>query len=89
MTDYAAQLGLLFQITDDLLDVTASAETLGKTPGKDVRSAKATYVNIHGLDGARQLAEQVHAKSIATLKQLNQPIERLHAIADYILHRSA
>ena len=89
VTDYAAQLGLLFQITDDLLDVTASAEALGKTPGKDVRSAKATYVNIHGLNGARQLAEQVHAKSLATLKQLNQPTERLHAIADYILHRSA
>ena len=89
VTDYAAQVGLLFQITDDLLDVTASAETLGKTPGKDVRSAKATYVNIHGLDGARQLAEQVHAKSLATLKQLNQPTERLHAIADYILNRSA
>jgi geranylgeranyl pyrophosphate synthase len=89
VTDYAAQLGLLFQITDDLLDVTASAETLGKTPGKDVRSAKATYVNIHGLDGARQLAEQVHTKSLGTLKQLHQPTERLHAIADYILHRSA
>ena len=89
VTDYAAQVGLLFQITDDLLDVTASAETLGKTPGKDMRSAKATYVNIHGLDGARQLAEQVHAKSLATLKQLKQSTERLHAIADYILNRSA
>jgi geranylgeranyl pyrophosphate synthase len=89
VTDYAARVGLLFQITDDLLDVTASAETLGKTPGKDVRSAKATYVNIHGLDGARQLADQVHAKSLATLKQLNQPTQRLHAIADYILNRSA
>jgi len=89
VTEYAAQLGLLFQITDDLLDVTASAETLGKTPGKDVRSAKATYVNIHGLDGARHLAEQVHAKSLATLKQLKQSTERLHAIADYILNRSA
>ena len=89
VTEYAAQLGLLFQITDDLLDVTASVETLGKTPGKDVRSAKATYVNIHGLDGARQLAGQVHAKSLATLKQLKQSTERLHAIADYILNRCA
>jgi geranylgeranyl pyrophosphate synthase len=43
ITSYGAQLGLLFQITDDLLDVTASAEELGKTPGKDVRSRKATY----------------------------------------------
>ena len=89
VSDYAAQLGLLFQITDDLLDVTASAEALGKTPGKDIRAAKATYVNIHGLDGARHLAELVHAKSIATIKQLDQSTERLHAIADYILNRSA
>ena len=89
VSDYAAQLGLLFQITDDLLDVTASAETLGKTPGKDMRAAKATYVNMHGLDGARKLAEQVHARSLGTLSQLDQPTERLHAIADYILNRTA
>ncbi len=89
VSEYASQLGLLFQITDDLLDVTASAEALGKTPGKDMRAAKATYVNIHGLEGARQLAEQVHAKSLTTLEQLDQPTERLHAIADYILNRSA
>ena len=88
VSDYAAHLGLMFQITDDLLDVTASAETLGKTPGKDVRAAKATYVNIHGLEGARHLAEKVHLKSLTTLEQLNQPTERLHAIADYILNRT-
>lgn len=89
ISEYAAQLGLLFQITDDLLDVTATAETLGKTPGKDIRAAKATYPNIHGLTGARELAEQVHARSLTTLKQLDQPTERLHAIADYILNRTA
>jgi geranylgeranyl pyrophosphate synthase len=89
ISEYAAQLGLLFQITDDLLDVTATAETLGKTPGKDMRAAKATYPNIHGLAGARKLAEQVHARSLTTLKQLDQPTERLHAIADYILNRTA
>ncbi|HKO62297.1 MAG TPA: farnesyl diphosphate synthase [Pyrinomonadaceae bacterium] len=88
VSDYAAHLGLLFQITDDLLDVTASAEALGKTPGKDMRAAKATYVNIHGLDGARQLGEQVHARALATLEQLDQRTERLHAIADYILNRT-
>ena len=88
ISEYAAQLGLLFQITDDLLDVTATAETLGKTPGKDMRAAKATYPNIHGLAGTRELAEQVHAQSLATLKQLDQPTERLHAIADYILNRT-
>jgi geranylgeranyl pyrophosphate synthase len=89
VSDYAAQLGLLFQITDDLLDVTASAETLGKTPGKDKRAAKATYPNLHGLDGARELAQQIHTRAGATLEQLNRPTGRLHAIADYILSRTA
>ncbi len=89
VSDYAGQLGLLFQITDDLLDVTASVETLGKTPGKDMRALKATYPNLHGLDGARERAQQVHTRARATLDQLNRPTDRLHAIADYILHRSA
>lgn len=89
ITDYAAQLGLLFQITDDLLDVTATAETLGKTPGKDMRSAKATYPNLHGVEPARELAGRVHQHARAALDQLDRPTKRLHAIADYILHRSA
>lgn len=89
VSDYAGQLGLLFQITDDLLDVTATVETLGKTPGKDMRSEKATYPNLHGVDAARVLANRVHGQARATLNQLAQPTQRLHEIADYILHRSA
>ena len=54
ITDYGAQLGLLFQITDDLLDVTATAEALGKTPGKDERSQKATYPALHGIEATQQ-----------------------------------
>ena len=56
VTEYAAQLGLLFQITDDLLDVTATAEAIGKTPGKDLRSEKATYPHLHGIDDAHDHA---------------------------------
>jgi geranylgeranyl diphosphate synthase type II len=87
ITDYAAQLGLLFQITDDLLDVTATAEALGKTPGKDMRSKKATYPNLHGIDAAHELAHRVHEQARATLDKISRPTERLHAIADYILER--
>lgn len=86
---YASQLGLLFQITDDLLDVTATAETLGKTPGKDVRSSKATYPAIYGVAAARQRSQLVHQQALAELAELNQPIERLRAIADFILIREA
>ncbi|HEV2884015.1 MAG TPA: farnesyl diphosphate synthase [Pyrinomonadaceae bacterium] len=89
VSDYAAHLGLLFQITDDLLDVTASAETIGKTPGKDLRSEKATYPNHHGMDAARELASRVHSQACDSLDRLQRPTEQLRAIADFILNRTA
>lgn len=87
VTDYAAQLGLLFQITDDLLDLTATAETLGKTPGKDLRSQKATYPAQYGLEATRQHLVEVHAAACAALTPLNRPTALLRAIADFILRR--
>jgi geranylgeranyl diphosphate synthase, type II len=89
ITDYATHLGLLFQITDDLLDVTATAETLGKTPGKDARCEKATYPSIYGIAGAEERAGHVHEEACATLKQIDRPTQRLRAIADFILTRDA
>jgi geranylgeranyl pyrophosphate synthase len=88
ITAYAAQLGLLFQITDDLLDVTASVETLGKTPGKDARSEKATYPALYGIEKAQERATQAHVSACAALDQINRPTEKLRAIADFILERS-
>jgi geranylgeranyl diphosphate synthase type II len=89
LTLYATALGLLFQITDDLLDVTATAEDLGKTPGKDARARKATYPSIYGLDAARERAHAVHQEALAALDELPAPAPTLHAIADFILHRRA
>ena len=89
VSDYASQLGLLFQITDDILDVTSTAEAMGKTPGKDLRSEKATYPHLHGIDAARELAHRVHRQARATLDQIERPSERLAAIANYILNRTA
>ena len=86
---YAAQLGLLFQITDDLLDITATVETLGKTPGKDARAQKATYPSLYGIETARQRADLVHQEACAVLKQIHRPTKRLRAIADFILRRKA
>ena len=87
LTRYASQLGLLFQITDDLLDVTATAEALGKTPGKDARSQKATYPGVHGLEAAHKRAVTVHQEACVALGELHRPTERLRAIADFILKR--
>ncbi|MEP6568995.1 MAG: farnesyl diphosphate synthase [Acidobacteriota bacterium] len=89
VTDHAAQLGLLFQITDDLLDVTASVETLGKTPGKDQRSSKATYPALYGVAATRTHLLKAHEAACASLDSLPQSTGLLRAIADFILERQA
>jgi geranylgeranyl pyrophosphate synthase len=89
VTRYAAQLGLLFQITDDLLDVTATAEALGKTPGKDARSSKATFPGIYGIEKTRERARLVHQQALAALAELDRPTPMLNAIAKFILERKS
>ena len=86
---YALELGLLFQITDDLLDVTASAEDLGKTPGKDARARKATYPALYGLDAARRRAGLVYEKACAALDLAEKPTPLLRALARLVLERRA
>jgi geranylgeranyl diphosphate synthase type II len=89
VSEYAAHLGLLFQITDDLLDVTASAKDLGKTPGKDARARKATYPALYGIDAARQHAIDIHQQTSRSLATIDRPTNTLSAIADFILQRNA
>jgi geranylgeranyl pyrophosphate synthase len=89
VTEYAAQLGLLFQITDDLLDVTATAETLGKTPGKDQRAKKATYPALYGVEASRKHLAHAHQSARAALEKIDRPTQLLHDIADFILQRQA
>jgi geranylgeranyl diphosphate synthase, type II len=86
---YAFDLGLLFQITDDLLDVTATAEDLGKTPGKDARARKATYPALYGLEAARERARGVYADARAALSTVEADTALLRGIAELILERRA
>ena len=88
ISNYSTHLGLLFQITDDLLDITASAAELGKTPGKDVRSRKATYPALYGIDEAREKAVKAHHAAYEALDQIDRPTDVLHRIVDFILHRT-
>jgi geranylgeranyl diphosphate synthase type II len=67
---FGNELGLLFQIVDDILDATGTAEELGKTPGKDEAAGKATYVSLHGIDGARELADEARARVLGQLEAL-------------------
>ncbi len=87
--DYAAALGLLFQITDDLLDVTATAEALGKTPGKDARAQKATYPALHGLEQAQARAHAVYLQALDALSEGEKSAPLLRSIARLILERRA
>ncbi len=89
VTNYASKLGLLFQITDDLLDVTQTTEVLGKTAGKDLRAEKATYPAFYGIEETRNLAEKVYREAVAALNNLEKPTAILREIADFILNRKA
>ena len=67
LCEYGAAIGLAFQVVDDILDVTADSQTLGKTAGKDAAADKPTYVSLLGLDGARTQARQLLADALAAL----------------------
>jgi geranylgeranyl diphosphate synthase, type II len=85
---FADELGVLFQIVDDILDVTESDEQLGKPHGSDERHGKLTYVSLFGLDRARQLATEAHAKATAALAEASGETEDLRRVADYIFTRN-
>jgi len=67
---FGEEVGLLFQIVDDVLDATGTAAELGKTPGKDEAAGKVTYVSLHGLERARELADAARARVNARLAEL-------------------
>lgn len=87
-TIFAEQLGLLFQITDDILDVTSTLEELGKTPGSDVRDHKVTYVSLLGLDEAKSRAEAVADTAKGALLMAKEDSTILTALVDYLLNRT-
>ncbi|MBS0341150.1 MAG: polyprenyl synthetase family protein [Proteobacteria bacterium] len=88
LRDYGAALGLAFQIVDDILDVTADSQTLGKTAGKDAASDKPTYVSLLGLAGARAEAAQMHREALAALERSGLPqTGALHALASMVVER--
>jgi len=87
LTDFGYNVGLAFQIIDDILDVTQTSEKLGKTAGKDEAVQKATYPAIIGLDKSRKKAKELTEKSFAALKTFKGKAVALQALAAYLLNR--
>lgn len=85
---YAAHLGSAFQIVDDILDVTSTAEVLGKTPGKDARDGKVTHVSVYGLARARELAEEESEAAKKALAGVLPEDDFLVLLPEYLVHRT-
>ena len=86
--DYAAHLGSAFQIVDDILDVTSTAEELGKTPGKDERDGKVTHVTVYGLERAREMAAQESMAAKEALCDMLPEDDFLVLLPEYLVHRT-
>ena len=84
---YANDIGIAFQVADDILDVTATSEMLGKTAGKDEDTDKTTYPKLMGLDGARAEADRLYSEAIDSLAPYGEKAVPLIAIAKYIVER--
>jgi geranylgeranyl diphosphate synthase type II len=87
LTRFGRSLGLAFQVIDDILDVTQTSETLGKTAGKDIAAGKATYPSILGLDASRAEAARLTALAHDALLPFGDAAQPLRLIADYLLAR--
>jgi geranylgeranyl diphosphate synthase type II len=87
---FASELGVLFQIVDDILDVTGTDAALGKPSGSDARHGKRTYVSEHGLEHARELASASHAAARGALAGAAPGgAPELEQITDFIYTRTS
>ncbi|MBL8630090.1 MAG: polyprenyl synthetase family protein, partial [Rhodospirillaceae bacterium] len=86
---YGLDLGLAFQITDDILDVEGSSGDLGKTPGKDAASGKATFVSRLGVGGAKTLANQTIERALGHLATFGTAANVLWQAAQFVLSRKS
>ncbi|HAK58857.1 MAG TPA: polyprenyl synthetase, partial [Nitrospiraceae bacterium] len=87
MTRYAEQVGLAFQIADDILDITATEEELGKDIGSDLKKGKKTFPSFLGLDESRRRANEVAGHAIEALKGFDGQADPLRELARYIVKR--
>lgn len=89
LVDYGHHIGLAFQIQDDILDITATSEQLGKTAGKDIISEKSTYPSLLTLEGAKQKLDEHYEAAIQSLQNVSIDTELLKQFAQYIVKRNS
>lgn len=87
LTDYAENLGIAFQITDDILDVEGETAKLGKTVGSDQRKNKSTYPSIFGLEESKDLAKKAVNDAISAIRNFDEQADTLRYLASYLLNR--
>lgn len=88
LTEYARQFGLAFQITDDILDVTGDAATIGKPVGSDEKNHKSTYVTLGSLESAQNLAKEAVDKAKLALQDFDDNADFLRSLVDYLITRN-
>jgi geranylgeranyl pyrophosphate synthase len=86
---YGEDVGLAFQVADDILDATGTSAQLGKTAGRDAALAKSTFVGLLGVEGARREAAALAARAVRHLERGRVPARALGALAQYIVTRDS
>jgi geranylgeranyl diphosphate synthase type II len=89
VSEYASELGLCFQIVDDVLNATSTRDALGKSAGSDAEQGKATFVGVYGLEGARREADKVVERSLAALSRVDGDTSGLRELALFVRHRES
>lgn len=89
LTEFGQKIGLVFQIVDDILDITSSSEVLGKTAGKDEKVKKATYPAFYGIEASKQKAGELVASALQDIRDFGDKAESLRSLARFIVSRTA
>lgn len=87
LTEYGKNVGLGFQITDDILDIIGNEEKLGKKVGSDIENQKATYPSIHGMEKSIRKVQELFHKSVSAMEQYHEKAEFFIRLADYLVKR--
>ena len=89
VSEYASELGLCFQIVDDVLNATSTREALGKRAGSDAEQGKATFVGVYGLEGARREADESARRALAAISRVEGDTSGLRELALFVRHRGS